>query len=546
MQLLPRPWEAGALAILLAILLAQLVVPPIVGMADNGDFPRIMGRFSIGYAPGRPHQNYFTYSTVKFVVDPANHWAGGFLSSELLLTLLAFMASRAAGERGVFDIRFVGVTHALLLVAGVWLMLLWARRFPLVSRAVLAGMLVLVFSDVSYVAYFNSFYSEPASVLFLLLIPPLAGFLLDALKTRTGQSERSEESGGERVPVHRPRLDCSPPSGPAPSLGMTARSSPAVSTAGMTGRQVRTGEEPGPRGPLFLLIAFVAAALLFIAAKPQNALAGLFLAGYTLRVLPLREGRVWRNLTLCCAALLLVCAVVTYLATSRIVRVSMMHTAVFYELLAHSPTPERDLDELRLPQSLMKYRGTHPWQWRPPSFDDPQFVRTFLDRIGMGRVGLFYLHHPGRLISLFDRSSADALATPPRLGNFEASTGAAPYARSERFDLWTEIKTTLAPKTLGGMSILLGFFAIAAFAAGQTVAREDHLLVDLALVLIAIAATQFATVAILSGTIDTAKHMFLFRAIVDLLVVACAGAAVGAVASWTRRRVAGIGSAAGW
>src|SRR5690242_2684848 len=119
--LLPRPWEAAVLLILLVILVAQLVVAPVVGMADNGDFPRIMGYFSIGYSPGQPNPNYFKYATVKFVVDPANRWASGFLSSELLLTATAFLASRVAGEGRVFDIRFVGMTHALLLLAAVWL-----------------------------------------------------------------------------------------------------------------------------------------------------------------------------------------------------------------------------------------------------------------------------------------------------------------------------------------------------------------------------------------------------------------------------------------
>ena len=40
--------EPALLAICAAILAAQLFVPPFIGLADNGDFPKITGRLSLG------------------------------------------------------------------------------------------------------------------------------------------------------------------------------------------------------------------------------------------------------------------------------------------------------------------------------------------------------------------------------------------------------------------------------------------------------------------------------------------------------------------
>ena len=39
----------------------QLLTPRPIGLADNGDFPRIMGRFDIGYLSDKYEDRYFGY-----------------------------------------------------------------------------------------------------------------------------------------------------------------------------------------------------------------------------------------------------------------------------------------------------------------------------------------------------------------------------------------------------------------------------------------------------------------------------------------------------
>jgi hypothetical protein len=45
----PATLEAACLAALAAILASQLLWPPIVGLADIGDYPRVMGWFRLDY-----------------------------------------------------------------------------------------------------------------------------------------------------------------------------------------------------------------------------------------------------------------------------------------------------------------------------------------------------------------------------------------------------------------------------------------------------------------------------------------------------------------
>src|SRR5580658_916453 len=56
-------WCAVAL-----ILAFQLFVPPIVGLSDQGDFARVIGRF--GYARGDGVSHVYAYVSRKYVRDP--------------------------------------------------------------------------------------------------------------------------------------------------------------------------------------------------------------------------------------------------------------------------------------------------------------------------------------------------------------------------------------------------------------------------------------------------------------------------------------------
>src|SRR5262249_55939570 len=52
---------------------------------------------------------------------------------------------------------------------GLWLILASARASSASVKVVLAALLIIVFSDVGYTAYFNSLYSEPTAMVFFLI-----------------------------------------------------------------------------------------------------------------------------------------------------------------------------------------------------------------------------------------------------------------------------------------------------------------------------------------------------------------------------------------
>src|SRR5207253_6190135 len=100
-----------------AIVFYQLMLPPVVGLADNGDFGKIIARFDL-YA--KVHRTYQFIDTV-YEFRPAGHWVSGFYSTETLLILPALALNSLLSKDGTFDLRLMGSVHGALFLAALWL-----------------------------------------------------------------------------------------------------------------------------------------------------------------------------------------------------------------------------------------------------------------------------------------------------------------------------------------------------------------------------------------------------------------------------------------
>jgi hypothetical protein len=166
-RLMPVPvWpDAILFGTCLLLLVVQLFVPPLIGLANNGDFGKIMGRL---------HLVTDTNKNLIFFVSKYQHTQGGWDSqipmSELLPARVAVAFARLWQKNQDFDIRFLAALHCCLFLIAFcgFLLLLW--RFPLWVRLMLGGLTVWIFTDVAYSAYFNSFFGDTIAFLSGLLI----------------------------------------------------------------------------------------------------------------------------------------------------------------------------------------------------------------------------------------------------------------------------------------------------------------------------------------------------------------------------------------
>jgi hypothetical protein len=165
-EILNSPTGVSRRAVLAAaalILIWQLILPPVVGVANNGDFGKLVGRFGLGTT------DVFQHANTRYTFNDNYRWESGYQSSELLLIVPALAMNRVLSKDGSFDIRIMGVMHGALFLLAVFLfvpLLDGTRRWAAATACVLA---LALFGDFLYVGYLNTFYGDVAAYLFLLL-----------------------------------------------------------------------------------------------------------------------------------------------------------------------------------------------------------------------------------------------------------------------------------------------------------------------------------------------------------------------------------------
>ncbi len=160
---------ATALTVAAAILSVQLLVPPVVGLADNHDYQRVMGYAGFQHTTAVDGERYFAFLRTRYAIVAPGWFRSGYHSSETLLAFFARYAHLAFSTQPLFDIRLLGAINATLLLLALAGLIRACRELTVPTQALVAALLVFAFTDVGYVAPFNSFYSQTASLLFLLL-----------------------------------------------------------------------------------------------------------------------------------------------------------------------------------------------------------------------------------------------------------------------------------------------------------------------------------------------------------------------------------------
>jgi hypothetical protein len=179
-----KAWEIALPTAVTLLVAWQLFVPPVLSVANEGDFQKLAGRVCIGTEHGVDH---FDYITLRWFVsnEGCSHWP--FHTSAELVLRAALSLDRLAGLFPAFDSRWMGALHTLLFLANC----LWAQRLLRSARLwtsrVLQTAFLVVICNAVYIPMFNTFYFDPIAL--AMIIGALAGtgamLLLDEVKSKT-------------------------------------------------------------------------------------------------------------------------------------------------------------------------------------------------------------------------------------------------------------------------------------------------------------------------------------------------------------------------
>ncbi|MCE5199274.1 MAG: hypothetical protein ABFD54_15675 [Armatimonadota bacterium] len=437
------------------------------------------------------------YETGFYAFSRHYHWdlstrGKPFPSSELAFVIPALAVNKVISGDGLFDIVALGIVHLIGYCAVITIFAYCGFRSRLRWRWLIYLAVIVLFSDVTYIAYFNSLYAEPASLIFLC-----GGLAFAMLAIIEAAAER---------PRTYPLLGC--------------------------------------------FVCWI----LFLLAKLQNVMLVPLLApivylmyvNYTSRAdgaFKSLRAKKWQVLIAFIGIAFAYWSIYSIFPMG--VRNVNVYNNVFFEIIKKSPTPKADLKDLGLNESYLKYKGTHSWS---PGITE-KLHNDVYNCVGEKGVMLFYIKHPSRLCRLLWSAAKYSFETRPGyLGNFDSKSYAnilhehpnrklapgestnAECTGFERFPSFCfshsfAFSSGFKERFIVGSSWSLLIFIVINFAAigwklrwrDRDISTRSVSLIHLALLLMAI--FQFLTVTIGTGEMDLVRHLFLFGLLCDLCTV---------------------------
>lgn len=438
-------WGLNAISCYLPVFVAayifasQVLVPPIVGLADNGDFVNVVAPLTLAPLEETEQQRFFKHVVPYWKPDPSRQLRFFRLyTSEWVFTLPIYYLLQPL-THGVFDIRWTGAAHAAVFLWALWLIAPLIAGLTAYHRAAIWTAILLVSCDVAYVSYFNSLYMDAASLVFLALA---AAFYVR----------------GSRI-------------------------------------------------------GFALATILFLTSKLQHA----YLFPLVL-LFVFWDARVRSFLTLA-ARVGLACVIVpaVYLMNTHVpaeYKGSAVYNVIFSELLPNSSDPAAVLEEFELPHQLVTFKGSNAFEPHA-AIRFPYFSQTLIEKATHTALLKYYARHPDiawRMIEL--ALTACALEREDGYGNFTISSGK--QEASNAYSLLSSTRAALFEQRPWLYAVYLLTISAAAIVLAFRWRRAA--LVPI-LFLVSCATIEFF-ISALGDCKETTRHLFLFRALMDLVLIA--------------------------
>ncbi|WMC93728.1 glycan biosynthesis hexose transferase WsfD [Kineothrix sp. MB12-C1] len=374
-----------------AIMIMVLMIHPLIGMADNGDFYRTISGQGIYKLDRYEDDQYLNYFSSKFgLYQNYNENEDNMFSSQnLYIQTAVFLNNLFSSDNGIFDIRFLSVFLLVELVIGIAMLIDYiSYRKSLFQGMLLAVIGVVMFADTAYTAYFNSFYAEGLVYVSTLIL--IASALLMTQKRYS---------------------------------------------------------------PLLLFLSVLVNSIILIFTKQQNATEGLplFILFICMVFFLPKERTLLRKFVAGGAVLAAICGIVMYLIIPEsFVWINQYH-AMARGVLMTAENPEEALDEFGIDRQYSILDSSIYYERYPAvEVESQQFIDDFYSKYGFISVSIYYVTHPNELIMMLDKAVTNGYMIRPAVqGNYEREAGRSPGEQTQFFTLYSDLKKQLVPNTIG-------------------------------------------------------------------------------------------------
>jgi len=440
------------------LLLSLILLPrPIIGVADNGDFARIMNSAGLHYLTDDFNERYFGYVNRLYGIGPVVPFGGGYFSTQILPVLLAVLISGLFSNMAVFDIRFLAVLYILIMAAVSFYIVRGIRKRSAPAAVFAVLLFIFIFCDTAYTSYFNSLYGEPVTFVFLLLMT-------------------------------------------ATALTMTAEEKPSMSAL-----------------ILFSAGAFFFAGAK-VQNVPAGVLAALmFLRISSLRTD--KRWRVISSVS--AAAVILVSIAGYICVARDIKICNKYQTVFFGILKGsgdpQGDLEELGLD----PSLAVLAGTNYFMKDYPVDIRTPEFQKKIDEKVNHTKVAGFYIRHPDRLLEKLEISAYYGFKLNQEFGNYEKYKDTGYKQVTNVFSNWSRMKMEVLPHTLLFVLCFFALvLAVLIYEYGRAKDAKSRLLIEFFGFIALTGIMQFILPVIGDGEADLSKHLFLFNVCFDIFAAA--------------------------
>lgn len=458
----------------ISIIIYVIFSYPQAGVADQGDFDRVMSvsRLRVMDKDIQDHsfKRFFDYIVTDYKIlsmQPFKLREIIFSTSIAYLIIIINSLCSIFGQY-VFKTSYLAAVYGIIYLFSLYMIIKYLDIQDKLKLLFIIPITLLVFFDGNYLVWFNSLYGEPMMITTLMLFISSCLYYLYHLHVLNSKKNT------------------------------------------------------------FIRIIFIyISAWLFIGSKMQVITALPFIMFMLVKVLLESKKNLKPSLfiLLCAFLYFIVKYPIQLKELNKPISKDTQYNSVFYGVLNGSKNPRQDLIDMGLNPDMAVEAGKHSYLAKSeylkyiPRTEITE--KEFYSKMNNKKLVKFYLTHPDRFFEGMEYTAAHGFATGTSLGKYKRSYSEEPVREFHRFTLWSDFRERVFPKKL--WFIVCIYMLVILISAIYYVKNREYKdirdKIELFWVIITIGIVQFPMPYVGNGQADTAKQLFLFNFIFDLMLV---------------------------
>ncbi|WP_308462433.1 glycan biosynthesis hexose transferase WsfD [Clostridium weizhouense] len=455
------PVLASVIVLIIGIL--TLFINPIIGMADNGGFYKVInqnGLYNLNENNNEVFLGYFikNYGICKYNNDYENLG----ISTQSIFIKTAIFLDMFFTKDYILDIRFMAAIFLIIQSIGIYLLVktLINKVHNIKDKLIITLIVILILCDTGYMAYYNSFYSEGVEISCFLLSIGLLMYMIEFNKFTW-----------------------------------------------------------------YNIIFFAISSFLFFGTKEQLIPIGIFISFIFIVIGSYKNNIAIKVLSIILSIVFIISSIVFYNSNQGNLKYTNRYHAMNRGILLNQNDADDILKYFKInPQySLLKETNFFEEIKLLNPYDE-FLIDEYYNRFPLNKILEYYITNPGMFFNMLNIGFDNSYSIRPQvIGNYEKVQNKAFGEKSYFFALWSTFKEKFIPKnilvTIITISIYL-YISISRFIRGKKFNDNKLVFKEEAYFYIFLTGLSQIIISIINvGDADLSKHVFMYNMAFDLIFI---------------------------